>query len=339
MDSNERLVEDEINLRDYINVILKYKWLIIAIVLSSTIIAGILSFSKPKVYEVSMAIEPGYIGITGQGKYIYIDSAENIKIKVEQGVFNSRIVNTVGLDDKKAKLKFDVNNTKNSELLLVTLKKVEDETTAGINMLNQLYVELSESYKEIVEFKKNSIDREMSIIFNSIGDYKNDILLQQEKLKILKQKEESLIAKISKVNINTTELYSDRGNVLNREDEKAIVVLVFTSIIQQNISYFNQLNNQLFSLREKEEGITNQIKKIENDIKNLTTKRENLDLSKSYIHSVKLIQEPEVSSNPVAPKKKQMVAIAGMASLMFAVFLVFFIEFMKTSKPSDKIKK
>ena len=305
MDSNERLVEDEINLRDYINVILKYKWLIIAIVLSSTIIAGILSFSKPKVYEVSMAIEPGYIGITGQGKYIYIDSAENIKIKVEQGVFNSRIVNTVGLDDKKAKLKFDVNNTKNSELLLVTLKKVEDETTAGINMLNQLYVELSESYKEIVEFKKNSIDREMSIIFNSIGDYKNDILLQQEKLKILKQKEESLIAKISKVNINTTELYSDRGNVLNREDEKAIVVLVFTSIIQQNISYFNQLNNQLFSLREKEEGITNQIKKIENDIKNLTTKRENLDLSKSYIHSVKLIQEPEVSSNPVAPRKNR----------------------------------
>ena len=339
MDSNEYLVEDEINLRDYIDVILKYKWLIIAIVLVSTIITGVLSFSVPKVYEVSMTIEPGYIGITEEGKFIYIDSTENIKTKIEKGIFDSKIINKLNLDDKKVKLKFNIDNPKNSELIKISLKKVEGETNTGINILNQLYAKLSENYKEIVEFKKDDIDKKVYVFSSNIKNYKNDILLQEENLKILKQREESLITEIDKVNINTTKLLSNREDLFNKKDEDGISSLLYTNTIQQNISYLNQLNNQMFNLRERGEGITSQIKRIKNDIEDLTVKIESLNSSKNYVHSVKIIQEPKVSPYPVAPKKKQKVAIAGMASLMFAVFLVFFIEFMRTSKPSDKNRK
>ena len=64
--------DDEIQLIDYLRVIWKWKWLIILGTFVCMVVAAAVSFNMPKIYEVSIAIEPGIIGVSGDGKFIYI---------------------------------------------------------------------------------------------------------------------------------------------------------------------------------------------------------------------------------------------------------------------------
>jgi len=51
--------DDEINLIDYIKVVIKRKWLILGITLTAVLIAGIASMVSPKNYEVSTTLQIG----------------------------------------------------------------------------------------------------------------------------------------------------------------------------------------------------------------------------------------------------------------------------------------
>ncbi|MBU0694262.1 MAG: hypothetical protein KKC11_06285 [Candidatus Omnitrophica bacterium] len=59
MENQQYLQEDEINLRDYINVIIKRKKLILAIFFMAVVFSTVVSFRMPKVYEITSTIELG----------------------------------------------------------------------------------------------------------------------------------------------------------------------------------------------------------------------------------------------------------------------------------------
>ena len=57
---NQNYAEDEINLRDYINTILKRKKLILSVFFVAVVTTAVVSFLMPKVYEVSMLIAESF---------------------------------------------------------------------------------------------------------------------------------------------------------------------------------------------------------------------------------------------------------------------------------------
>ena len=59
MEEQKIQIEDEINLMDYVKIILKRKWLIFSIFLLAVIVAGIFSFISPKIYEIDTIFEIG----------------------------------------------------------------------------------------------------------------------------------------------------------------------------------------------------------------------------------------------------------------------------------------
>ena len=61
MDNQQYLAEDEIDLRDYVNVLIKRKKLILAVVLVSVFTAAIASLLMPKVYEITSTIQLGSV--------------------------------------------------------------------------------------------------------------------------------------------------------------------------------------------------------------------------------------------------------------------------------------
>jgi len=86
-DYERRQFEDEIELMDYLRVIWKWKYLIVAGTLICAVAGGVISFSMPKVYSIDMLIRPGILTITQEGKNVYIDSAEYMKATIEAGIF------------------------------------------------------------------------------------------------------------------------------------------------------------------------------------------------------------------------------------------------------------
>lgn len=90
--------EDEVELIDYLRIIWKWKWLIIVGAFFCMAAAGVIGFRMPKVYEVSTIIEPGIIGLKNNGEFQYVDSRDNIGSKIEDGVYNNKIIKRLNPD-------------------------------------------------------------------------------------------------------------------------------------------------------------------------------------------------------------------------------------------------
>lgn len=95
MDSQQYLAEDEIDLKTYINVLIKRKNLILAVVIAAMAISAVISLFMPKVYEITSTIQLGNIGgplvgkneakgmILNQGSLLSVIKELNLKTDVE----------------------------------------------------------------------------------------------------------------------------------------------------------------------------------------------------------------------------------------------------------------
>ena len=88
-------VADQIELVDALLVLWKYKYLILAGTLFCIISVGIISSMQPKIYRVDMLILPGKIYQLKSKKIDTIDSSDNIKVIIQQGILRSRILNNL----------------------------------------------------------------------------------------------------------------------------------------------------------------------------------------------------------------------------------------------------
>ena len=297
---------EEISLRDYINVVLKRKKTILTILFVSVVVTAAVSFLMPRTYEVSMILEPSSFGITSEGKPIYLDSPKNIKAVVESGALNSKMLQSLNLNST-TRIKFRVSQPGGTSILKVSMERREKETEDGIKILNQLVDELSRSYFDQVEFKKNSIENKISAISNDIVTKNSEIKSRGGMLRILEERKNGLIDEIREIKLTKSKKF-DEGDALL-------------------VSYLDQLNRQLVKIKIEKENIKIFIMNLQNEAEKLQINIEKLNLAKEEIHGMRLIQKPTVLLSPIKPKKKQNIAIAGVLGLMLGIFIAFFQEF------------
>jgi len=120
--------EDEINLIDYLKVLWKWKWLIMAGTLVCGIVAAVISLQMPKIYEVSMVIGPGISGVKDDGSFMYIDSVADISGKINGGIYSKRIQKALNLDPLKTGVKFKSANVKGANMVNITSQWQEVNT-------------------------------------------------------------------------------------------------------------------------------------------------------------------------------------------------------------------
>ena len=79
----EEIKEEEIDLKDYLKIILKRKWFILGIGLTVTITTLLFSFFSPKVYEISTSIEIGKSFKESNP----LENPIQVKTKIEEGIY------------------------------------------------------------------------------------------------------------------------------------------------------------------------------------------------------------------------------------------------------------
>jgi capsular polysaccharide biosynthesis protein len=327
MNNQQIEAEVEINLSEYINVIIKRKKVFLSVFFVSVIVTAVVSFLMPKTYEVSMIIEPPILSVTNTGVQ-NLDSVENIKAKIEEGAFNTKIIKELNIKEKL--LKFKIKQPNNTRLIKVSVDEKENKTDLGIVILKKLLDGLDLNYAKFIEDKKNEIDNQIAMVTSQNSTKENIIKLREEQFKIQDDREQKLIDEIKETKSNSEELLTKRESLLKNEAGKdEISSLLYTTTIQQNMSYFSQLQNELASLKANKENTLADIKNLNNSINENKITISNLNIAKNIIHNILVIQEPLVSLSPIGPSKRGNIAIAGIASLMFGLFLVFFIEYWK----------
>lgn len=313
--------DDEVQLIDYLRVIWKWKWLIILGTFLCMVVAGVVSFNMPKIYEVSMTIEPGIIGVNRDGKFIYLDSRDNIEGKIKEGLYNRRIQKALNINPLETDIKFEVRPQKGTNFIKVTSEWKDPEVEFGKKALVNLLGFISKEYENIVQQRK--------------GDYEKQILMEQNQikeneatLKIIRDREKELLQEIKNVKDNTEKIVRERNNVLQHKgNSDDISLLIYSTTIQQNVAYFNQLSNQINDIRTKKEIASMKIE-------NLKAQIDRLNLEKSIIKNIRVLQNPEASLSPIKPKKRLNILLAGVIAFMMMMFFIFFLEYIQKAKRS-----
>ena len=300
--------EDTIELIDLLRVVWKWKWFIIVFTLACSIVAGIISFSMPKVYEVSMVVEPGVFDIGPDGKFIYLDSPLNIKSKIDSQAYNSKIYKRLNVDPKKLKLKFKTIHPKDSNTVRIKLE-VKD-ASKGIQATSILFHELVEEYQHYIDSRKSELDEKIS--------------MNKRKLDNCAGEKNYLEKETAIVKANTDRIIQERNMFLKKggDNPDKLSLLIYTNIIQQNMSHYNDLNRQLA-------GVLAKIVTVKSEMETLKIKRESIE-------NVRLIQPPQSSIYPIKPKKKLNVMLAFVIGLFLSIFLAFFLEYLQKMRVHPK---
>ena len=300
--------EDTIELIDLLRIVWKWKWFILGFPFACAIAAGIISFSMPEVYEVSMIIEPGVIDIDPNGKFIYLDSPSNIKSKIDSQVYNRRIFEKLHADPKKLDLEFKTTLPRNSNTLKISVDS--NDTNRSIQALSILFQELVREYKDYIDSRKSELDQELA--------------MNERKLDISAAEKQYLEKEIDTAKVNTSRIIEER-NMLLRKGGSApdkLSLLIYSNIIQQHMAYCSDLNGQLSKVKAEIEAAKLEIERSR--------------IQKESIKNMRLIREPQASIYPIKPKKELNIVLALVVGLFISVFLAFFIEYLQKAKSYPK---
>ena len=157
--------DDEIELMDYLLVIWKWKYLIIAGTLAFTLVAAIISFiawkQQPIMYSTSIVLKPGLLKIDETGKEVFVDTPENIKALITNDL-KYRVLEQIKKSNNpnlSNSLDFQVAIPKGSNYINVSLESaLADEGTTKLNyLIKALPAELANKIK----FKQRGIEKKI----------------------------------------------------------------------------------------------------------------------------------------------------------------------------------
>lgn len=378
--------EDEIQFIDLLRVIWKWKWIIAFGSLIFFAAAVVFSYHLPNVYRIDMILGPGILGINDRGMCTYLDTTENISQIINEQFYNKRILESLNIDPEEVQLVINAyKNTKSrAQIVRVSSEWEENRLDLGLAAMNSLIELISNDYKDIVQQVQLSYDSRIQINKNKINDIelqkkdlieqirikekeivsnKKQIAVEQERYLYVKQQIEKLLADMENIKQNSEKFTLNRQSLINnRSDEKDdMLLMLYGTMLQQNIMYLNELNTQVFDLTNEKNKIESHLTELESDINKALGEIERLKLQKfegvqiqiddanaeierlqsekQIISNIKVIKPPEVSAAPIKPKKKQIAVLSGIGALFIFMFLAFFIEYVRKASKSYNSSK
>lgn len=328
MDQNNQNYEEvEIDLRQYIKVIVKRKKTFIAVFLLILAVGITNILFSPKIYRISMMIQPPVEGpsLTGAND---LESAENLKGLIVNGAFNEELRKRLGLDFDRDLLEFKVIIPSKTNILQVSVDQESKKKEFGVVLLRNLSDSISGSYAKSIEAKVNDNDSQIELNERAILNAKEKAKSLQDQISEVAVRENKLKEEIAAINLNTTQILSKREGLLkNNTNPENASILLLTNFIQNNLSYSNQLNNQFSDLSIRRVNLNLELKNIDSQISDSQAAIDKLKISKNFIVNLKIIAQPRVPIKPISPEKKKTLAISIVMGLFIGLLAVFLREF------------
>ncbi len=342
--------ENDPDLIAYLEILWKRRWLIVVPTALFALIAGIVSFLIPPQWEVDAIIQPSKFFVqSGQGQFqeIVVMDPKRLAGQINEGSYNRQIAAGLNLDPRSLP-EITAKNLGDTQLVRVSLRS--GEAAKGRPILNTLFELVKSELDRKIEVELKGITTQISSKENDIKIKGFDIRVleieiekaRQEtvaagnKLNISVERSRGIIEEMRGVKARNDEIEKQQRALLaeKRDGIEALGLLLYSNEVQQNFRYYNTLEESLseekntqedlrLSLRGKGQailGIKTQIDRINQEIAGLQRDAELLEERKRRIDYTQLVKEPTESLNPVSPKKRANVAIAGI--LAFFAFSI-----------------
>lgn len=168
MDQQEKQFKyDEIDLMDYVKVILKRKRMILIVSLIAIIVAGVFSWSSPKVYKIDTTLEIGRIGIRA------IEAPKQVAEKI-----NDRVYGWIS--------GIKINNPANTNLIKIeAISREPQETKKILEDINELI--LADHNNNKINAQKNLLENDIERLKTTIGSLEEEKTNLKAQIEILQK--------------------------------------------------------------------------------------------------------------------------------------------------------
>jgi len=275
-----------IDLMEYVYIAWKHRWQIIIPTFVLAVLAGIVSFLLPKVWEVDAIIIPSKFltqNEAGEFKQVLVVQPKQVAGQITQGSYNSLIAAELNIEERNFP-KVKAENLRDTDLVRISIKQQDHEK--GKEILFALYNHLKSDFDKKIDVEIKSIDTEIEKKRNAILDNENEINTWENEIKKknndIKLKDLDIESrKIEKDKINKeidseknklkiaeeriTEIQEEMKSVKTRIDEldkqqrqslaekkeetEALALLLYSNEVQRNMQYYDTLNEKISSER------------------------------------------------------------------------------------------
>ncbi len=288
----EPYYEDEIDLYQLIQVLLKRKKLIVGVFLVAVIVAIAASYIMKPVYRVSAVVAPGLIyeqepvRLEPERDVLIwrekaIDTPENIERLISQNPFHYEILTQLSWNYQDPQNQFDIKTNVQQRTSYISVNIDSSEPERAKEYLYTLLDRLQAFYRTKIEANVTLLNNEKKRFINEKQSINNQIELIKANIKILDTQSERLQKQIEEIRRNNEQIIKQRDAVLAKghNPEDAMTLLLYSNTIQQNLAQIDQLNLKL-------EDNSFQRQQLNQDMKNLATQLANLDLRLEEIDSL-----------------------------------------------------
>jgi capsular polysaccharide biosynthesis protein len=335
---------EEIELIHILQIIWKWKYLIVGVTLICSISAGAISYFRPKIYLASMVIEPGVLEIDDRRRETYLDSPENIKALVETKALNREILNRLDAahgDQLPKSMNLSLKWPKNSNALRVLCESANKKL--AVEILDSLYEVLSMKYVEKVEFIQSGYQTQIDLKKSEAAQYELQQLASERHVRDMQQMIEKLKSDLEIISKDRDTLVRQRVQFLpmaNGEDRMDFLSnIMYINAIHQNIAlennYLRVIQDLIMAKEEKELNS----KALANSQSSLMTEIADLEFRKRMVKNIQMIQPPTVGKNPIKPKMKLIVILATILGLFFSLVLAFLLEYIHIHRKGLQIEE
>jgi capsular polysaccharide biosynthesis protein len=363
--------EKSVDLMEFLEVFWRKKWLILLPSIGCAILAGVLSFSLPPKWEITALIQPGKFTnqtASGQLEEVIVTDPKQLAGLINQETYNRRIAAAINLDIKKFP-NLQAESIGDAKLVKISIR--DKDVQISIAVISSLFSLVKSDLDKRVEVETKTLDAQIVVNENAIKqknldiqsnglekeNLRKEILNLQNRLAISELRAKNLVEEMKSVKKRADDIVEQQKKLLteNKQGTEAISLLLYSNEIQQNLRYFNTLEDSLSSEKVNQENlklsieskgnaikqIDTQIEKTKNDIDGLKNQITLSTQKKGRIDYTTLAKEPTSSLFPVAPNKKQNVIIAGFLAIIVFSLLAFFLEYLKryNSLKSLKVNK
>ncbi len=311
------------NWMEYIIVAWKWRWQIIIPTVILAVLAAVVSFLLPKIWQVDIVIIPGkFMSQTqaGEFKVVLVAEPKQIASQITEGSYDSLIAAELNIPEREFPA-IKAEDLRDTDLVRAFVRVKDPQK--GRLILASLFNHLKS------EFDKK-IDIEISTLNTEVEKNKGSISSDQNKLQIAEQRIAALQAEMKSTKTRIEELGKQQQKILSEKKEGAesLALLLYSNEVQTNLRYFNSLEEMVSSERLKIENLKPSIANAQKGILLLEAKKGRIDYTQ-------LIKDPTTSFNPVSPNKKQNVLIAGFLGFCFSVGIVLFRENLNKMKSKN----
>lgn len=260
-----------------------------------------------------------------EDKYNVIKNYNN-RIKDERNAIKLNQLRIESKEIEKTRITGDIITSKNK--LTISKDRVESIATEMKEVKTRID-RIEEEQRAVLE--KGSAENSLSILL-----YSNEIQNNLRYYNTLEEKQS--MERITQENLNSE--IEDKKESLKQADNQIEQMKTQLDIIETRIDDINTqidiVKNEIQTIKNEIETVHNGISLIRNEIEMINSEIIFLEQRKGRIDFARLVKEPTSSVGPVAPKKTQMVIIAGFVSGFMFLLLAFFLNYINENKKKTR---